>query len=125
MILKSVGNRVETIKIYTHINKIHPESTPKAIAYYKNFDGKKDSTSSKYSLLYIVRASKSLDSFYPFRIWFDPSAIDDHACELDFFPAGELLEGDRHIIFLTSLEDNLSSGHCGPCMRMSSTILDA
>ena len=43
MILKSVGNRVETIKICTHINKIHPESTPKAIAYCKNFDGEKDS----------------------------------------------------------------------------------
>ena len=42
IILKSVGNRVETINICTHINKIHPESTPKAIAYYKNFDGEKD-----------------------------------------------------------------------------------
>ena len=41
MILKNVGNHVETIKIYTHINKIHPESTLKAIAYCKNFDGEK------------------------------------------------------------------------------------
>ena len=50
VILKSVGNRVDTVKKCTHINKIHPESTPNAIVSYKNFDGEKDSTSSKHSL---------------------------------------------------------------------------
>ena len=68
VILKSVGNRVETIKICTHINKIHPESTPKAIAYCKNFDVEKDSTSStlavcrQYFQLYFINIDEIIDS---------------------------------------------------------------
>ena len=44
------------------MNKSHPESTPKAIAYYKDFDGEKESTSSKHSLRVILHSVMLLQS---------------------------------------------------------------